>query len=167
MSDKRTYADRREYLKEFSKTPEQRKKTSERRKKRLDEDPALRAAKNEYQRNWRAANPKKVAEASARHKAKHLEKRRQGYRDAGFKKRYGITEAQRDEMLAAQDGVCAICGSNDPASKKGWHVDHSHATGKIRAILCANCNVALGHANDDVNRLKAMVLYLEKHSGLD
>lgn len=84
----------------------------------------------------------------ARIQSKHLERT------------YGLTLEQRQEMLDAQGGVCAICGE---AASKGWHVDHSHKTGKIRGVLCGGCNTALGGMRDSPAILRAAAVYVEKH----
>ena len=75
----------------------------------------------------------------------------------------GLTHEQRDQMLADQGGVCGACGSSDAGSAKGWHVDHCHATEVVRAVLCSQCNVALGNVKDDVRRLRGLIAYLERH----
>lgn len=77
-------------------------------------------------------------------------------------KRYGMTPAQYDVMLEAQGGVCAICGKRSPNDRR-LHVDHDHKTGKVRAILCARCNVTLGRVNDDKGLLQRLIAYLEWH----
>ena len=62
-------------------------------------------------------------------------------------------------MLAAQRGVCAICRVA-PAK----HVDHDHATGAVRALLCFNCNGGLGQFKDDPYLLQLAVFYVEHHN---
>jgi hypothetical protein len=74
---------------------------------------------------------------------------------------YGITPEQFAERLIAQDNRCAICRTDTP-NGKGWQVDHDHATGKVRGVLCVNCNTLLGHSNDDPARLEAAVAYLSR-----
>ncbi len=74
----------------------------------------------------------------------------------------GITHEQRDQLLKEQGNKCACCGTKDPGSVKGWHVDHCHKTDKIRGVLCATCNIALGHAGDSIEKLKQMITYLEE-----
>lgn len=74
---------------------------------------------------------------------------------------YGITMEQFDSMLAAQGGVCAICGG-EPTGKN-WHVDHDHDTNAVRGILCNGCNTALGGMRDNPAILRAAADYLEKH----
>lgn len=80
--------------------------------------------------------------------------------------RYGITQEQYDAMHAAQGGVCAICGKppkGGRTSSKNLHVDHDHATGKIRGLLCNDCNPGLGKFMDDPNLLRLAAAYLERH----
>lgn len=84
-------------------------------------------------------------------------------RERAFKRVYGISYEERDALLAAQGGVCGACGSPKSNSRRGWHVDQCHRTGEIRAVLCANCNIALGHVNDDIAHLLKLVEYLRKH----
>lgn len=75
-----------------------------------------------------------------------------------LKARYGITAADAERMLEQQDGLCAICRER-PAD----HVDHDHLTGRVRALLCFNCNGGLGQFHDDPELLAAAVEYLAAH----
>ena len=84
-----------------------------------------------------------------------------GSRHYHLTRRYGIGAADVDAMIAAQGGRCPICGRPDPE-----HVDHDHATGKVRGILCFNCNGGLGQFRDDVDALLAAADYLTRHDGL-
>lgn len=97
-------------------------------------------------RAWAQANP----EEWERHR-----------RRSWLKRKYGITPEEYDERLAAQGGVCAICGE-PPEDPRGYrmHVDHDHATGAVRGILCGSCNRGLGNFGDDIDRLLAAVEYL-------
>jgi hypothetical protein len=75
---------------------------------------------------------------------------------------YGITPEQYDAMLVEQKGCCAICRSSEWGGKSGVpHVDHDHATGAVRGLLCAGCNHGLGHFADDPARLRAAIRYVE------
>jgi Pyruvate/2-oxoacid:ferredoxin oxidoreductase delta subunit len=80
---------------------------------------------------------------------------------------YSITRAQYDELLAAQNGGCAICG----VSGVVLSVDHDHSCcdvdgrscGKcVRGLLCNGCNIAIGHMRDNPARLRAAADYLER-----
>lgn len=78
-----------------------------------------------------------------------------------LKKKYGITEGDYGALLASQGGVCAICRSdNSRSSYKKFHVDHSHATGKVRGLLCSQCNVGLGSFCDKPELLIEAADYL-------
>ncbi len=83
-----------------------------------------------------------------------------GSRTYHLKRRYGITAEDFDVMLAEQGGLCAICRSA-PAE----HVDHDHATGAVRQLLCFNCNGGLGQFKDDPTVLRAAARYVERHGG--
>lgn len=74
---------------------------------------------------------------------------------------YGITPEQFTTLLEAQGNRCAICGSAEwPGKDNCPHVDHDHATGKVRGLLCGPCNIGLGQFGDDPERLAAAIRYL-------
>jgi len=65
-----------------------------------------------------------------------------------LKKRYGLTLAQYNDMLASQGGVCAIC-RRQCESGRNLAVDHDHRTGEVRGLLCRLCNQAIGQFRDN------------------
>ena len=76
---------------------------------------------------------------------------------------YGITLEQHDALLESQGGVCAICGATPEQSAKGaLAVDHCHTTGKVRGLLCGNCNVGIGQLRDDPKLVRRAAEYLER-----
>lgn len=77
-----------------------------------------------------------------------------------LKKQYNITSQDYDDLLAKQNGKCAICGG--PPKRKYLFVDHCHVTGNLRSLLCQNCNAALGMAKESRDILMKMVEYLDK-----
>lgn len=75
---------------------------------------------------------------------------------------YGITVEQYDDLLAAQDGKCAICHRTEgDAKRERLFVDHDHRTGKVRGLLCGKCNISLGGFNDDTDLLRKAIQFLE------
>jgi hypothetical protein len=93
------------------------------------------------------------------------------HRNAHLKHRYGITVAEYDAMLAAQGGRCAVCkqppGKNVRAHWGGkLCVDHCHETNKVRALLCNDCNLAVGYAKSEGIAI-AMVEYFRLHDRID
>ena len=82
-------------------------------------------------------------------------KRKQMLRD-----RYGITTEDYDLLLQEQSGVCKVCNKTCSTGRR-LSVDHDHKTGKIRGLLCRNCNVALGYLGDNPLLFERCVLYLD------
>ena len=81
-----------------------------------------------------------------------------GSRHYHLKRRYGIGSAEVDALIERQGNVCPICGREGPEQ-----VDHDHATGKVRGVLCFNCNGGLGQFRDDVDALSNAIGYLSRH----
>lgn len=84
-----------------------------------------------------------------------------------FKKKFGITLDDYDKMFESQKGVCAICAEKETFTVKGrihsLAVDHDHATGEIRGLLCRACNQMLGLSKDKIETLEAAIVYLSKY----
>ncbi|SRR5258708_5303474 len=76
-----------------------------------------------------------------------------------------LTIAQYNELTETQDHACAICKGNEDVFLRGLFVDHDHMNGKIRGLLCVNCNALLAHAKDSVGILEAAIEYLLKDIG--
>jgi hypothetical protein len=78
---------------------------------------------------------------------------------------YGITVEQFNEMVSIQRGRCPLCTNKFDSSKKTTtaHVDHDHATGDVREVLCQKCNMVLGLVKENEDTLRRMITYLQKH----
>ena len=98
----------------------------------------------------RDSSPPKPRKRTARERAAE-----RGYK---LKSSYGLTEAEYDTILAAQGGGCSLCG--EPPSHRRLCVDHNHDTGRVRGLLCDNCNQALGKLKDNVEVLHNAIGYL-------
>lgn len=75
-----------------------------------------------------------------------------------LKNEYGISVEIFDQMLVEQSGRCKICS----IPLKRFHVDHDHASGKVRGLLCGPCNMTLGLVKESVPTLQGMIQYLEQ-----
>ncbi len=84
------------------------------------------------------------------------------WNDYNFTRKYGITLEQRDTIFAEQGSVCAACGSSE-TNGLGWHLDHDHETGRVRAVLCQGCNLAFGLLGENPARIKALMFYAARH----
>ena len=131
-------------------------------KKPKQTDEERKAKANARAKRWYAENQEK-GKARAKQWAQDFPEARQGIARASYlRKAYGMTVEAFDAMFAAQNGVCAICEGDNSASKVNWHVDHCHANGHVRGILCHHCNVMLGMASDNPSTLSAAIAYLER-----
>jgi hypothetical protein len=104
--------------------------------------------------------------AEQRRENELLQKRR-----SWLKKRYGLTIEQVDAMELASGNRCQICGcapeDQSPHWRTGTHklyIDHCHATGKVRGLLCRNCNTAVGLMKDDPELMMKMIEYVKKNA---
>ena len=113
-----------------------------------------------YTKNHKKYKRSEAGKVSAkRYAKKHTERIKLYKRNYRLLKTYGITLEDYDVLYEKQNGVCAICGL--PEITLRLQVDHCHATGKIRGLLCLYCNNVIGKANDDTVILKKAIKYLE------
>ena len=75
--------------------------------------------------------------------------------------KYGITEDEKNLIFLKQGECCAACKGKFK-NKRDMCVDHSHQTGKVRGILCQDCNLALGHVQDKIEKLDDLIQYLKR-----
>ena len=117
---------------------------------------------NQMQRDKYASDPmakvKRQIRAGRRKEKDPLVQRR-----SELKRLYGITLEDYVDMFSKQEGVCAIC-LEECQTRKSLSVDHDHATGKIRGLLCNRCNRAIGMLNDDADILERAKQYVIKGS---
>lgn len=119
-----------------------------------------RAKQREADRRYRDRDPERAREKGRRWKAAHPDKVREATRLAKYR-RYGLTEFSFHSLLSSQGYRCAICiepfdGVTVP------HIDHNHATGRVRGLLCNHCNTAIGKFRDSPERLMAAINYLKE-----
>lgn len=104
---------------------------------------------------WNKAHPERV-----KANRKHIQ------RKLSLWHTYGMTPEEYEARWRAQDGRCANPGCraprpmSPPSFKRALLVDHCHATGIVRGLLCGACNSALGLARDDPDRLQGLIDYL-------
>ena len=128
----------------------------------------------EQQKAWREKNKdaqkikgkayyeKNKDKIKVRHKV-YRESNPQVVRDSQLRTSYDITLDDYNEMFTKQEGKCAICGNHQSEIKTVLAVDHCHSTGKVRGLLCGNCNRAIGLLKDDIENLRCAILYLNKN----
>lgn len=126
--------------------------------------------RRDYCKEYARVNKERVKANSAIWRAKPESKAK--LREYHYLRAYGLTSAQVKALLVQQGGVCAICGTADPGSHTNskhelgrWHVDHNHATGVVRGILCGGCNTGLGKFKDSADIALRAAIYLEEANG--
>lgn len=107
----------------------------------------------------RRATGKDTPECLAAHRARPSHTAR-----SKFKARYGKSGPEFD--VSDLDAALAVDRCQNPAcgSELRLHVDHDHATGRVRGRLCGTCNSALGMLGDDLERIRGLAAYLEESS---
>lgn len=90
------------------------------------------------------------------------------WRNAFLRRTYNISGAEYATLFVRQRGLCAICRKpervlNAQGEPRHLHVDHDHKTGKVRSLLCSNCNTGLGSFGDDPLLLERAIAYLRRH----
>lgn len=114
---------------------------------------------------WVKANRDKHRETCAKWYAQNKTKANAVQSCWHYRKSYGITKQQFLDLVAAASGKCRICNTPVVVGSRalnGAVLDHSHATGQIRGVLCHACNKGLGLFADDPIRLQQAVAYLSE-----
>ena len=108
----------------------------------------------ELSRARRKKDPVKARAKDARDRKCNPTRRRNNW----YSWAYGLKPGEKEAMIAAQAGLCAICKS--PLEAKFTDVDHDHVSDRVRGILCRKCNTMLGFYKDDPNTLRKASAYL-------
>ena len=144
---------------------------SERKRQRYAEDPVFRAKVLAINKAWHEANKDQVKEARAQRRAENPDAKNPdikpskrphdpaAQRKSMLKCLYGMSTADYDAMMTRQHGTCAICDTRPP--EQTLAVDHSHASKRVRGLLCRDCNLGLGNFKDDPRLTRRAADYLE------
>ena len=113
----------------------------------------------EANKNYYVNNKTNVAEKNK--KWQQDEKNKEAIRFYFVKRVYGIDKTEWLNLLGKQDNCCAICKETSD-DLRFFHTDHDHSNGKVRGLLCKNCNTVLGHAKDNIEILEQAIQYLKR-----
>jgi len=115
----------------------------------------------EHEKSYRESNRDQMR----LNKKNYVSSNPRSVKNSGLKFNYGIDINQYDLMKSQQNNCCAICFKNEDELPRDLCVDHCHKTGKIRKLLCARCNSALGFIDDNVDFANRLHEYLKEHNG--
>ncbi len=145
-------------------------------KKKSDNSPLAIGRRRRYQQNnkekaklYCANNKERINKNKIKYREKHKEniaKYQKEYRQNNkskqrkynLKKYHNMTVEQYEKMLDNQSGLCDIC-----KEVKQLVVDHNHKTGKVRSLLCRNCNTGLGSFYENISILTNAIKYIERY----
>jgi len=162
---------RKEYIKKYQEKNRIRIRERERINYAKNRD-KIRARKIKKEKEFRDNNKEKIQKNNKEYRKNNKDKlnkimkdwannNAESIRGYALKRKYNISIEEYNKMFEEQKGCCAICGIHQSNFKKALHVDHCHATGKIRKLLCIRCNNALGFLDDNIDKLKRCIEYLE------
>ena len=134
---------------------------NETRRKRYAEDPEYRHARLASNPARHELHKQEINERRRLRWAASDRKRKPTYSRAQLLQAYGMSTQDYDMLSARQGGACAICRRQTAAP---LCVDHCHATGKVRGLLCRTCNSAIGFLRDDEALVAAALAYLRQAS---
>lgn len=98
------------------------------------------------------------------HSIQHCDKCKRARNSRRLKSLYGITLEEYEELAAYQGWVCWICKQKETTKDGFLHVDHDHRTGKVRGLLCGQCNRGIGSLGDSIETLDRAIEYLKTFS---
>jgi hypothetical protein len=126
--------------------------------RRRKSDPEFAESQRQAAAKWRAEHPEAARTAGCN----------RNQRELNLKKLYGLDLNAYEALLNSQGGVCAICGEpprGEGRNQKHLHVDHDHASGKNRGLLCGGCNTAMHKLEKDpdwgIKALNYLARYIE------
>lgn len=116
-------------------------------------------------KRWRIRNPEKMKQATRSWYERNTEHVKTNARKYKLRDSYNITPVEYDQLLKAQNLQCAICQTDKPTGRwKVFAVDHCHTTGKVRGLLCNECNRGMGLLKDSPDLLQKALNYLKGKS---
>lgn len=120
-------------------------------------DPAYAQRQRDSARAWRKAHPDRVRQHAIEKRDRERLKTSEQRNAKHYRSKYGLTV---DQVKALHADGCAICGSRDRP-----HIDHDHATDRVRGSLCHSCNIGLGFIERPGDWLALALAYLRRTSG--
>ena len=147
-----------EYMKEYNKTyrEKNKQKAAEYQKEYREKN---KEKATEYHKDYRTENKAKLKAYEKDYREKNKDKKKEyKWRLKGIDPTFTLEDY--NELLEKQNFCCAICGQHQSELTKALAVDHDHETGKVRGLLCFNCNSGLGALGDNVEGLLKALDYI-------
>lgn len=128
-----------------------------------------------YKKKYRENNKDKILAYSKQYELKNKVERTKYYqgwklrnpshrRNRHLRTKWNMTNDEFESMAMNQNLCCAICGIHESNLNQSLSIDHCHATGKIRALLCRHCNLGIGFFKENVKSLEKAIEYIKQHN---
>lgn len=120
------------------------------------------AANPNYYREWYRKNKESVKKSAKKWRDTHPESMLKTKRTQHLRRKYNMSLEDFEALWVAQKGLCAMC--NAPMRRgRGAHVEHNHATGKVRGLTHPKCNTIIGYLENSPMAIQQGLRYLEQH----
>lgn len=123
-------------------------------------DSCCKECKREYEKEYYWKNREKTLKRNRKNRRENPLRTKKWDKNNKLKHKFGITLKDYNQMLEDQDYKCKICGIHQDEFGKSLIVDHNHKNGKIRGLLCQNCNIGIGNFRDNIKLLQKTIKYL-------
>jgi hypothetical protein len=120
---------------------------------------AIKETNSAYKQQWYCENKEEILIKEKKRYSKNPENHRKNL----LKKAYNLTLEDYDNMFSSQNGFCKICGVHQTELKSKLCVDHNHETGKVRGLLCMQCNFGLGVMKEKISNFENAIIYLKEN----
>lgn len=117
---------------------------------------ALKGSKQKYRKSQRGRQTEKA------YYEKNKEKLSRRAWEGALRRSFGMSVSEYEERLSQQEGRCALC-QRPESGRRRLAVDHDHVTGRVRALLCAACNLLIGHLEKRRQLIERGLEYLQKY----
>jgi hypothetical protein len=111
-------------------------------------------------KSWRRKNPRKAIDHSLKWQSQNKEQQKLASQKYLLKKKFNLSLEEYNTKLQEQNHSCAICHKMCSSGRK-LAVDHNHETRQNRGLFCTNCNLAIGHMQEDIDLLKNAIEYIQ------
>ena len=148
----------RNYIEKLKKDPEKyqkylekEKERSRRKREKIKKNPEKKQKYNNYQKNYANKNKEKIKNYPSRSS--------ETWKKRNLARRYNLSLEEYEEIVSLQKQKCLLC----EIETEKLAVDHCHQTGKVRGLLCHNCNTSICLLKEDIKTLFKIIEYLQKH----
>lgn len=119
-------------------------------------------SRKQYKRDYYEKNKLAFTERNKKNRAANPQKYARAFKNWQLKKSFNISLEEYETLVKKQNECCACCGKHQSELRVALNVDHCHDTGKVRGLLCWDCNVGIGKLGDTEEGLQMALDYIRR-----